>query len=202
MKVQERLIGVIYVDSQKQVKEFSQADLWVFESLATHAALTLEKSQLYEQLQQYTTSLEDQVRQRTAALAQANDELREAYTDLRQTQAQVVQAEKMAAIGRLAAGIAHEINSPFGVITSNMDTLCRAICRWEERLKAIPGTEEADFGLLPQAEVLQQIQRNSLTASARIQKMIKALQDFVGLDQAQRKPINVNDALETALTLL
>lgn len=204
LKVQERLIGVLYVDSHKQAKEFSQTDLWLFESLASHAALTLEKSQLYEQLRLHSASLEDQVHQRTAALAQANDDLRQAYSELRQAQAQMVQAEKLAAIGRLAAGIAHEINSPLGVITSNLDVLYRIICRLEERLKAVPAFDELDqeFGIRRQVEGFQEIQRNSQTASIRIHRIIKALENFAGLDQAEHKPINVNEALDATLTLL
>lgn len=204
LKVLDRLIGVIYVDSHKRVKEFSQTDLWLFESLGSHAALALEKSRLYEQLQLHSASLEDQVRQRTATLAQTNDELRQAYAELGQAQAQMVQAEKLAAIGRLAAGIAHEINSPLGVITSNLDVMYRAICRLEQRLKAAPGFDELDrqLGIHEQVEGFEDIQRNSQTASARIHNIIKALENFVGLDQAERKQINVNEALDTTLTLL
>ena len=112
LKVEDRLIGVIYVDSQRKVEAFSQVDLWLFESLASQAALVIEKRQLYEQLQRYSSSLEDQVRERTADLARANDDLREAYSELEQAQSQVVQAEKMAALGKLSAGLAHELNNP------------------------------------------------------------------------------------------
>lgn len=204
LKVQERFIGVIYVDSHRQAKSFSQTDLRLFESLASQAAVAIEKSRLYEQLQQYSVSLEDQVRHRTAELAQANDGLRQAYAELRQTQAQMVQAEKLAAIGRLAAGIAHEINSPLGAMTSNFDTLYRAFCRLQERLKEEPRSDELErqLGTQEQVRVFEEIHRNSHTASARMRSIIKALENFVGLDQAERKPVDLNEALESTLTLL
>ncbi len=204
LKVEDRLIGVIYVDSRRQVEAFSQIDLWLFESLASQAALVIEKRQLYEQLQRYSSSLEDQVRERTADLAQANDDLREAYSELEQAQSQVVQSEKLAAVGRLAAGIAHEINSPLGVMTSNMNTLYRASCRLEERLKALPDFAELDERLQIQREVeiYREIDQSSQAASRRLQDILSAMKNFVGLDQAERKAIDVNEALETTRTLL
>ena len=204
LKVEDRLIGVIYVDSQRQVEAFSQIDLWLFESLASQAALVIEKRQLYEQLQQYSSSLEDQVRERTADLARTNDDLREAYSELKQAQSQVVQSEKLAAVGRLAAGIAHEINSPLGAMTSNMNTLYRAICRLEERLKALPEFAELDERLQIQREVeiYREIDQSSHAASRRLQEILSAMKNFVGLDQAERKAIDVNEALEATRTLL
>ena len=204
LKVEDRLIGVIYVDSQRKVEAFSQVDLWLFESLASQAALVIEKRQLYEQLQRYSSSLEDQVRERTADLARANDDLREAYTELEQAQSQVVQSEKLAAVGRLAAGIAHEINSPLGAMTSNMNTLYRSICRLEERWKALPEFAELDKQLQIQREVeiYREINQSSQAASRRLQEILSAMKNFVGLDQAERKAIDVNEALETTRTLL
>ncbi len=204
LKVEDRLIGVIYVDSQRKVEAFSQVDLWLLESLASQAALVIEKRQLYEQLQRYSSSLEDQVRERTADLARANDDLREAYTELEQAQSQVVQSEKLAAVGRLAAGIAHEINSPLGAMTSNMNTLYRSICRLEERWKALPEFAKLDKQLQIQREVeiYREINQSSQAASRRLQEILSAMKNFVGLDQAERKAIDVNEALETTRTLL
>ena len=204
LKAQDRLIGVIYVDSRRKVKEFSRTDLRLFESLASQAAVTVEKSQLYEQLRQYSVSLEDQVRQRTEALAQANEDLRTAYADLRDAQAQMVQTEKLAAIGRLAAGIAHEINSPLGVITSNSDTLYRTVRRLEERLRTLPGGEKVGelLGMQQWSEAVQEVDQASQAASARMKSIVNALKNFVALDQAERKAIDVNEALEATLTLL
>ena len=204
LKVEDRLIGVIYVDSQRKVEAFSQVDLWLLESLASQAALVIEKRQLYEQLQRYSSSLEDQVRERTADLARANDDLREAYSELEQAQSQVVQSEKLAAVGRLAAGIAHEINSPLGAMTSNMNTLYRSICRLEERWKALPEFAKLDKQLQIQREVeiYREINQSSQAASRRLQEILSAMKNFVGLDQAERKAIDVNEALETTRTLL
>src|SRR5262249_61266657 len=79
-----------------------------------------ELAEAHDRLKQSNETLEDRVRARTRELEQANRELRE-------TQAQLVQSSKMASLGLLAAGIAHEINTPLGTIQSNTDVERRAI---------------------------------------------------------------------------
>jgi len=152
--------------------------------------VAIEKSQLHEQLQQYSASLEEQVRQRTQELVGANEGLKQAYLDLQKAQAEIIQAEKLAAVGRLAAGIAHEINSPLGVITSNVDILGHLIRRIES-------------GSIDQPmDILQSVAKSSAAASARLRRITKAFEAFAGLDQAEVKALNINNAIDTVLTLL
>lgn len=169
LKTQENLTGLIYVDSQRQVKRFSDDDLDLFCSLASQAAVAIEKSRLHEQLRSYSLSLEEKVRQRTRELVQAQTE---------------------AAIGRLAAGMAHEINSPLGVIMSNVDMLGHFVRRLEE------GNVEGS------PEILEGIAGSSAAASARLRRIVKAFESFAGLDQAEMKAIRIGDVIETVLALL
>ena len=187
--IQERLIGLVYVDSHK-AEQFSSGDLDLFISLAGQASVAIEKSQLYEQLQQYSESLEQQVRDRTEALVAANEDLKQAYAELQQAQAEVLQAEKLAAVGRLAAGIAHEINSPLGVLTSGMDLL--------ERLVARAKWPEDDSP----SDIASEISRSSRTATARLERIVKAFKAFSGLDAAEIEAVDINEAIEDTLVLL
>jgi signal transduction histidine kinase len=163
LKTRDHLIGLIYVDSHQDAKQFSDADLELLQSLADHAALAIEKSQLYEQLQAHSASLEEQVRARTIEL---------------------VQAEKLATVGRLAAGIAHEINSPLGVLTANLNML--------EHLVRRPSR-------LDDAELVGDVERSSAMAADRLRGIVKAFETFAGLDEAEFKAINVNDVLDELL---
>lgn len=72
---------------------------------------------------QLNTELEERVTTRTAELAKANKELQTALENLRQTQGQLVMSEKLAALGGLVAGVAHEINTPVGVALSATSTM-------------------------------------------------------------------------------
>ena len=197
LKVQSRLIGVIYVDSRQEIKRFSEKDLWLFESLASQAALALEKCRLYEELHEHSSTLEEQVRERTASLA-------EAYVELRQAQTQIVRTEKLLATGRLAAGITHEINTPLGVMSSANVTLYEALKRLESRMRALPAFDELneELGIDKHFSVFQQIHTASNEASARIQNLVGALKNLIAMDQAEKRSMDLNKAVEETLTLL
>lgn len=75
-----------------------------------------ESKRYQEELKEVNLSLDDKVRQRTK-------ELSESYEALRDTQSRLVQSEKMASIGQLASGVAHEINNPLSYISMNLETL-------------------------------------------------------------------------------
>ncbi|MBZ0156725.1 MAG: hypothetical protein K8I29_11025, partial [Alphaproteobacteria bacterium] len=76
-------------------------------------------------------------------LERKNRELAEAYRDLKSAQSQILQQEKMASIGQLAAGVAHEINNPMGFIMSNLGSLQKYMERLAEFMKVQQGTLEA-----------------------------------------------------------
>lgn len=76
-----------------------------------------------EELAELNKSLEQRIEKRTKKILHQKDELQSAYSQLQQTQRQLVHSEKMASIGQLAAGVAHEINNPIAFIGSNLSTL-------------------------------------------------------------------------------
>jgi signal transduction histidine kinase len=104
-----RQLGVIYLDNRLTRGAFGEQEQSLLEAIAGQAAVAMENAMLYEQLRHvHETSME------------------RARQELAQTQAQLFQSSKMAAIGQLAAGVAHEINNPLGAISLNVSSLSKA----------------------------------------------------------------------------
>ena len=131
-------------------------------------------------------------------------ERRRAEKELRKTQAQLVQSEKMAALGKLTAGISHEINTPVGVVKSTMDTLTRCGDKIDEILERSNTLkdlkENSDY-----QKALEILKSNRLVASSatdRILKMVTSLKNFVQLDEAELKKFDLHVGLDSTLTLI
>ncbi len=106
---QGQLVSIVYLENNLSEGAFTQERLEVVKLLSSQAAISIENARLY-------TSLEIKVAQRT-------QELSETLDNLRATQEELVQSEKMAALGQLVAGVAHEINTPLGAIGSSINNI-------------------------------------------------------------------------------
>jgi signal transduction histidine kinase len=128
------------------------------------------------------------------------EELARALHELRTTQAQVVESEKQAVLGRLVAGIVHELNSPLGALRSSADTIARSLEQCSQ-MSVEPSLDERKrlHRMLESSSDLARLQQ---TGVSRISAMVDGLKGFVGLDQAEIKPFDVREGLESALTLL
>jgi len=144
-------------------------------------------------------------------------ELESAYSELKSTQAQILQREKMASIGQLAAGVAHEINNPMGFITSNLGTLEKYIRKFTDyidaqskalaafnseevtsRLKDIRKKLKLDYVL----EDIGTLIEESLDGAERVKKIVQNLKTFSRVDQAEYKPADINECIESTLNIV
>jgi len=124
-----RVVGVLAVGRGERARQFSDADLNLLTTFADQAGAAVENALLYSEVREASGELERKVRLRTTELTATNHELGKALADLRETQAQLVLSERMAGLGLLVAGVAHEINSPTAAIRGSIDGLTSALAR-------------------------------------------------------------------------
>ena len=124
-----RVVGVLAVGRAEDAREFSEADFNLLTTFADQAGAAVENALLYQEVREASEELEKKVRLRTAELTAINTELGKALANLRETQAQLILSERMAGLGLLVAGVAHEINSPTAAIRGSIDGLAAALVR-------------------------------------------------------------------------
>jgi signal transduction histidine kinase len=150
-------------------------------------------------------------------LSVKNTEVKEALSELKQTQSHLLQQEKMASIGQLAAGVAHEINNPVGFISSNLGSLSKYSARLaeyialEDELVSLAGSQELSDR---QAEgkkkykiefVLSDIDdlvRESLDGCDRVKKIVQDLKSFSRVDQATRQTVDIHECLDSTINII
>lgn len=134
----------------------------------------------------------------------AFDELAEAHKNLKDTQTQLVHSEKMASLGMLVAGIAHEINTPMGSINSMHDTLIRAT----DKLKGVLGEacdEESPHHKKVESmiKIIDDANRVIQEGTERVTTIVRRLRSFARLDQAELdEAADIHEGLEDTLTLI
>jgi len=137
-------------------------------------------------------------------LKEEKDQLQQLLEELERTQAQLVQSEKMAALGKLVAGIVHELNTPVGTINSTADTLSRSITHIVEEIEGSPSLDSVKNNRQFQNSVnaLRDSNPVTLAASERITRIVGSLKAFAHLDEATYQKADLHEGLENTLTLL
>ena len=151
-----------------------------------------------------------------AELLSRNKELTEVNAKLFQAQEQLLQADKMASLGQLAAGVAHEINNPVGFVNSNLGSLERyiedlfklvAACEaHEHELKADTlaalQTLKQDIDIAFLREDVMNLLRESMEGMQRVKQIVQDLKDFSHVGEAERQWANLERGLDSTLNMV
>jgi len=162
--------------------------------------------------------LESEVRIRTADLRRSNDELQKLLFDLKQTQTQLVEAEKLASLGMLTAGIAHEINNPINFVTSNIAPLRRDIQEVFDTLAGIESISVTEGSMEEKQAAIQNLKlrydidyiREEIEmlmsgieeGASRTAGIVKSLSIFSRVDEYDLKLADINLGMKSTLVIL
>lgn len=159
-----------------------------------------ELQDIHARLQEANAGMSDKQEQLLTVnqhLTLSNNKLEKAYNQLQHTQNQIVKHEKMASIGQLSAGVAHEINTPVGAIKSNIDISMRLVDDLKKELERsdIPGVKDM-------AAKLEGVINVSAQSCTRIEQVVRSLRNFARLDEDKNQQINIHMLIENTLVLL
>lgn len=149
-------------------------------------------------------------------LKKSHNELRDAYARLQETQDQLLHSEKMASIGQLAAGVAHEINNPIGYISSNLGSLRKYIDDIFKLLAFYKNLEsrmnnalvdditkiKQDIDIDFLIEDLQNLLRESDEGIHRVKNIVRDLKDFAHVDNYEWQTADIHKGLDSTLNIV
>lgn len=182
-----------------------------------------ERKEAEELVVRMNTQLEEKVREKTADLEKTNAELIKAYVDLKSAQSHLLQQEKMASIGQLAAGVAHEINNPISFMLSNLIIMKKYSARLLEfvnmQMAFIAGLSEKIIGNgLPELNALNESKKElridyvlkdinqlvdeSIDGGERVKQIVLNLKGFAHVDESDNKLADINDGLERSIGIV
>ncbi|MEO8669817.1 MAG: ATP-binding protein [Tahibacter sp.] len=224
--------GVVAVQSHTLSMRYTAKDQELLTFVAYQIGIGLERRRVAYELKLAHTHLEWRVVERTRELSeqilvrqkietdlqQRNRELEELNSRLAGAQSQLLQSEKMASVGQLAAGVAHEINNPIGYVHSNISSLARYIQDIFTMLHAYEKIELSMDSNHPDLRQLQTLKRslemdyvredtiNLLNESKegllRVEKIVKDLKEFSHLDKAEWQRVDVHAGLDSTLNVV
>ncbi|MEM9542500.1 MAG: ATP-binding protein [Cyanobacteria bacterium P01_E01_bin.42] len=211
----QQLWGLLIGNQCRGMRHWQNWEIELCEELSVQIAIAIRQAILFAEL-------ENELRERKkaeASLQVSEAKLREkaqslegTLEELKQTQAQLIQAEKMSGLGQLVAGISHELNNPVAFIRGNIghaegysQSLLELVSLYQEYYPE-PSREisdkieeiECDFIAEDFPHLLESMQ----TGAKRIQDIVSSLRNFSRLDEADRKPVNLQEGLENALSIV
>ncbi|MBE9060415.1 GAF domain-containing protein [cf. Phormidesmis sp. LEGE 11477] len=192
--VEQKLWGLLGTYQHKQPRQWNASEVEFVEQIAAQLGVATQHASL------------------AASDQQKNSQLSTALVELRATQTQLIQTEKMSSLGQLVAGIAHEINNPVNFIHANVAHLKEYSTNLLKVLEAYqqsyPDPSEEIQALLEDADIdylcadLPKLCMSLSTGTQRIRSIITSLRNFSRLDEAEVKAVDLQEGIEGTLLIL
>jgi len=206
----------IAIDSNDEVAEVAKAFNQMSDALAlSEKARDTKDAELLE----LNHTLEQRVERRTAKINKQIQELKAANDQVAQTQAKLVQSEKLASVGQLAAGVAHEINNPIGFVRSNLNTLSDYVGVYQgllhnyQKLSAAEPEQakelSAEIKKLEKKEDIafinediEELLKDSIEGTTRVRDIVHGLKNFSRANDKNKTNCNIDDIITTVLKVV
>ncbi len=182
MLMNDRVYGVVIVQSYQADVVYSHSDLELLMYLAQHIASALQRFFQDEEL-----------RESKAALARQNAELQQTVASLREAEAELARQEKLAAVGQMAAGLAHQINTPLGFMHCNLEL--------EQHFISQLATHCQPAGLQILQE-MQEMQTDTMAGCRQIGRIVRELRQYADQPEDRFTAYRLADAFEHVMHLL
>ncbi len=197
-------------------------DIYYVKNLGTAstytAVITLQDITDRKKREEERERTEEELKKSKEMLEAHHKELEKAYAELKAAQSQILQQEKMASIGQLAAGIAHEVNNPVGFIMSNLSSLQKYVSRLSEfidvqteTIKKLSGDGKILNAIKESRKSLKvdyiiddlgNLIRESLDGAERVKKIVQDLKSFSRIDEAEWKMADINAGIESTINIV
>ncbi|MAE94700.1 MAG: hypothetical protein CL910_08580 [Deltaproteobacteria bacterium] len=175
------LLGVIAVGRSLAAERFGPDERQLLRTLANQSAIAIENAQAFDEIAKLNETLELRVEERTL--------------ELRDTQAQLVQSEKMRSLGQLVAGVAHELNNPIGFVHANLQLL-------DDYVERLSSTEVGDDKRTKARSAIEKLLSRSREGTDRVKQIVQDLRTFSRTDHADLQQVSLNGEIDRTLTLM
>jgi len=201
--LQSRVVGLLLLGPKVEGKPLDSADERLVLTLAHQLAVAVENAAAFDEIRSLKDGLEQQVAERTRDLSNA-------LSDLQRAQGQLIESEKQAMLGRLVAGMAHEINTPLGTLRSSVDTLRRIVHTVPQGLASglalRAGPPASSDGRAPPSSrpggAVDGLLEVMASSAERLHQLVSRLKRFVSLDRATHQQLDLRESIDSALAVL
>lgn len=214
-KDNSKLWGLLIAHQCRDTRKWQAFEISSLKQIGVQLAIALQQCSLFEQVQMELAErkqAEEALQRSEARERRKAKQLATTLQELKSTQAQIIQSEKMASLGQLVAGVAHEINNPISFIYGNVNParqyLADLLDLCELYQQVYPEThpdiqdkiEEIDLEFIKEdfGNILESMQRGA----ERVTKIVLSLRNFARLDEAKIKKADINEGLESTIMML
>ena len=199
-------------ESQFKIQQLEKENRILHKKLERAQTTNLQLEETTRKKESLLRQVIEEVKDSQATLEQKSNELERAYLNLKDTQTQLIQAEKMSSLGQLVAGVAHEINNPVNFIHGNLRHIEDYAVSLTDFLKIYEM-----YCPNPNAEIQQQAEDMDIAfiktdlgkilasmkmGTERIREIVLSLRNFSRMDEAESKYVDIHEGIESTLLIL